>query len=267
MPHPYLEGLRPTLHISHRGGAALYPENTLFAFRKAAELHRTDMIELDVHATRDGHVVVAHDDTVDRCTEATGAIASFTLAELRALDAGHRFTRDGMTFPFRGHRVTVPLLSEVLSALPRVRINVEQKPETEGVEELVAAVLRHADALDRVCVGSENDLVAERLLRVLPEACHFYPRMALTALVLGAKQGTVPDPGPYVVLDMPLHYEGMRLVDPPFLRQMQDIGRWVNVWTIDDPAEMRQLVAEGVGGIMTDRPDVLRDVLDGVLAD
>ncbi|HZG41378.1 MAG TPA: glycerophosphodiester phosphodiesterase family protein, partial [Longimicrobium sp.] len=105
----FLRGLRPTLHISHRGGAALAPENTLDAFRLAVERYRTDMLELDVHLTRDGEWVVAHDDTLERCTDGTGPLAALTLAELRRLDAGFGFSPDeGRTFPFRGRGARIP---------------------------------------------------------------------------------------------------------------------------------------------------------------
>ena len=114
MTHPFLENIRPTLHISHRGGAALAPENTMEAFESAVSRHGTQMLELDVHVTRDGVVVVAHDETVDRCTEGTGAIASMGWEEVARLDAGHRFTVDGgRTFPYRGKDVRIPRLAIV----------------------------------------------------------------------------------------------------------------------------------------------------------
>ncbi|HET9452167.1 MAG TPA: glycerophosphodiester phosphodiesterase, partial [Aggregicoccus sp.] len=255
----------PTLHIAHRGGAALAPENTLAAFRQAVERYRTDMLELDVHLSRDGELVVAHDDTLERCTDGTGPLAARTLAELQQLDAGFRFSPDGgSSFPFRGQGVRLPSLREVLRAFPALRLNVEAKPDAPGIEEALAQLLREERALERVCVGSELDVVAERLLRTLPDACHFYPREALTAAVLALKSGEpAPDAPQFHVLDMPLYFGGVRLIDVPFLTATRALGKWVNVWTVDDPAQMRQLVAEGVGGVMTDRPDLLRDVLDG----
>ena len=108
-----------------------------------------------------------------------------------------------------------------------------------------------------------DDALAGRLYEALPDACHFYPRDALTAFVLTARQGERPPSDPrFLVLDMPLEYAGMRLIDPAFVQQVERAGKWVNVWTIDDVQEMRRLRSEGVGGIMTDRPDLLRDVLD-----
>jgi glycerophosphoryl diester phosphodiesterase len=263
-PHPFFRGLTPTLHISHRGGALLAPENTLVAFRMAVERYHTHMLETDVHLTRDGALVVAHDDTLERCTNGEGPLAAHTLAELQWLDAGHRFTPDGgRTFPFRGQGVRLPSLREALRAFPHLRFNIEVKPDVPGIEDAFHQLLREEGALERVCVGSEQDAVGERLAREMPDACHFYPREALTAFVLGVRAGEQPPDDPrYTVLDMPLYLGEVRLVDESLLRAADAHRRWINVWTVDDPEEMRRLVAEGVGGIMTDRPDLLRQVLD-----
>jgi glycerophosphoryl diester phosphodiesterase len=260
----FLQGLQPTLHISHRGGALLAPENTLHAFRMAVELYRTQMLELDVHLTRDGELVVAHDDTLDRCTNGSGPLAALTLAELRRLDAGFRFTPNaGRTFPARNQGVHIPTLREVLRAFPALRINLEVKPEAPGTEEVLHQVLREEQALERVCMGSEYDSVAGRLAARMPQACHFYPREALTAFVLSVRSGEAPPEEPrYAVLDMPLYFGELRLVDEHFLRTCARLGKWVNVWTVNEPQEMRRLVSERVGGIMTDRPDLLRQILD-----
>jgi glycerophosphoryl diester phosphodiesterase len=260
--HPFFRGLSrgQTLHIAHRGGAAIAPENTLVAFRAAVERYGTDMLELDVQPTADGELVVFHDDTLDRCTDGSGPVAAHTLAQIRRLDAGYRFARDG-AFPFRGQGVGVPTLREVLRAFPDLRLNVELK--RAGAEEAFAALLRDERALGRVCIGSELDAVGEKLAALLPEACHFYPRDRLAETVIALRSGEKPQPDErFLVLDMPLWFGDTRLVDAAFLRAAEAFGRWVNVWTVDDEAEMRQLVAEGVGGVMTDRPDLLRRVLD-----
>ncbi|NTX13259.1 glycerophosphodiester phosphodiesterase [Myxococcus sp. CA051A] len=260
----FLRGLRPTLHISHRGGASLAPENTMEAFRQAVERFHTDMLELDVHVTRDGEVIVAHDDTLERCTDGFGPLAGQTLSELKKLDAGYGFTPDeGRTFPFRGQGVRIPTLREVLRAFPALRLNVELKPDVPGHEEVFARLLEDEGAVERVCMGSEQDAVGERLVARLPHACHFYPRDALAALVIALRGGEPPPEDPrFTVLDMPLYFGEVRLVDADFLRDCAARGKWVNVWTVDDPDEMQRLLEEGVGGIMTDRPDLLRQRMD-----
>jgi glycerophosphoryl diester phosphodiesterase len=262
--HPFFRGLEPTLHISHRGGSLLAPENTLVAFRMAVERYHTQVLETDVHLTRDGELVVSHDATLERCTNGEGAIADHTLAELQRLDAGYHFTPDGgRTFPFRGQGLRLPSLREALRTFPHPRFNIEVKPDVPGIEEAFHQVLREEGALERACVGSEQDAVGGRLAREMPDACHFYPREALTAFILAVRAGERPPVDPrYTVLDMPLYFGEVRLVDEALLRAADAHRRWINVWTVDDPEEMRRLVAEGVGGIMTDRPDLLRQVLD-----
>lgn len=260
--HAYAETLRRPAHISHRGGAKLEPENTLAAFRRAVAEFQTDVLELDVHRTRDGVIVVHHDATVDRCTDGEGPIAGYTFEALQRLDAGFRFSPDGVTFPRRGQGVRIPSLDEVLDACPTVRINLEVKPDEEGFEAQLATQLRRRGEVARFCLGSESDVVAGRLVEAMPEACHFFPRDALTAFSLGALQGdeTPPDPR-FHVADMPATYEGMPLITPELTRIARLHGVAVLVWTIDDEAEMRALLAAGVDGLMTDRPDILRAVL------
>ncbi len=262
MKHPFLEGLSPTLHIAHRGGAALAPENTLVAFRQAVDRWRTDMLELDVQRTRDGELVVAHDETVDRCTDGTGRVMDLTWAELSRLDAGYRFTPDGRTFPFRGRNVRIPRLVEVLRAFD-VRVNLELKPASHGSERELAELLRREGAVSRVCVGSEDDEIGARLFEALPDGCHFYPRQAATDFVLKVKWGEEPPRDDrFTVLDVPLTYDGAPVFDAALREAAERRGKWINVWTVDDPEQVRRLVAERVGGIMTDRPDLLMSVLD-----
>lgn len=254
--HPFFEGLKPPLHISHRGGAKLWPENTMVAFQGAVTQHRTDMLELDVQVTRDGEVVVFHDDTVDRCTEGTGPLASLQWAQLSALDAGYHF--DGGRL--RGTGVRVPRLVEVLDTFPGLRINLEVKTAA-ALEPFVALMRARPAELQRLCIGSERDDVGATLFAALPDALHFFPANALAAFVLSARTDEVVDDARYTVLDMPLEWEGLTVFDAGLASVARAHGKWINVWTIDDETVMRRLVAQGVGGIMTDRPDLLRAVL------
>lgn len=261
MPPAFLQGLKAPLHVSHRGGALLYPENTLFAFGESVRAHRTDLLELDVHATRDGQVVVAHDGTLDRCTDRAGELAALDWADLRAADAGYRFTPDGgRTFPFRGRGIGIPRFADVLQALPGVRINVELK--APGVLGPFVDLVRRAGVQDRLCMGSEHDDLGAALAAALPQACHFFPRNALAAFVLGFRAGETQDDPRYAVLDMPLDWEGVRLFDRALAEEAARLGKWINVWTVDEPADMRWCLDQGVGGVMTDRPDLLRQVID-----
>jgi glycerophosphoryl diester phosphodiesterase len=261
--HPLFRGLRPTLHIAHRGGAALAPENTRIAFDLAVSRWRTDMLELDVHLTRDGELAVSHDPTLQRCTDGEGHIRELTLRELQTLDAGHRFTLDGGTsFPFRGRGVRIPSFGEILRAYPELPFNVELKADTAGAAEALVELIRSEKATGRVCLGSELDALGEKLVELLPGGCHFYPRDALTEAVVAVKSGEAfPLETPYAVMDLPYRFGDATLVDADLVHAATRAGKWVNVWTIDAEEDMRALASIGVGGIMTDRPDLLRQVL------
>ncbi len=125
------------LVIAHRGGRSLGPESTLYTFQRAVKLG-VDVIEIDIHSTRDGHLVIIHDRTVNRTTNGSGPVAGFTLKELQALDAAHRWSPDkGRTYPLRGKGIAVPTLAEAFTALPTTRFNIEIK---ESNPEVIAAL-------------------------------------------------------------------------------------------------------------------------------
>lgn len=255
--HAFFDGLRAPLHIAHRGGAGLYPENTMLAFEAAVSRHRTQLIELDVHASADGEIVVFHDDEVDRTTNGSGPIRALTWAEIAALDAGHGLPG------WAGRGATVPRLVEVLRAFPELPLNLEIKPDRPELAGPVVALLEAEGALDRVCLGSFHDSVGEALVEAAPAACHYYPQQALTQFVMSALMGQTPADDPrYSVLDMPMRHNGMQVLTPAVVAAARALGKWINVWTIDARADMDALLAMGVGGIMTDRPDVLREALD-----
>jgi len=233
------------------------------AFRRAVELHRTDMLELDVRATTDGELVVFHDPTLERCTDGHGPIEALRYAELEGLDAAFRFYPAGGTgTPFRGRGIRIPRLTALLDAFPRLRLNIEVKSET-ALGPFVALLRARPSELERLCVGSELDELAATLSSQLPGACLFYPANALGAFIMSARTEELEDDPRYTVLDMPLYWEGLTVFDETIARLAKAKQKWVNIWTVDEPDAMRAAIAAGVGGIMTDRPDVLRAVLDG----
>jgi glycerophosphoryl diester phosphodiesterase len=259
---PYLDLPAPWL-VAHRGGSALAPENTLVAFDGAVALG-ADAIETDVRRTADGVVVVFHDEDTARLTGTPGTIESRTFAELADLDAAFAFTPDGgSTHPHRGTGVRIPAFSDVLVRYPRMRFNIDAKDEDPALAEALAAVIRAAAAEDRCCVGSFSDAQAERLAVLLPACARYLPEGAATCHVLAAKSAQPGDgcPGGYDLADLPHALGDLVVVDAPVLAYFHARGIPVHVWTIDDEAEMRALLALGVDGIVTDRPDVLRRVL------
>lgn len=253
------------VNFAHRGASARAPENTLEAFRLAAE-DGAGGLETDVHVTRDGHVVAIHDDAVDRTTDGSGRVSKMTLAELRNLDAGYRFTPDwGATLPYRGKGARVPLLAEVLGEFPDLAVNLDIKEEQPGVEEAVLRVIEEAGAEDRTLVVSEHTPVVGRFRRlsggrVRTGASRGESRLFYYLIGLRLERLLRP---PYDALQVPVRHGDRELVTPRFLEAAHGMGVRVDVWTIDEPAEMRRLLDLGVDVVMTNRPGVLAGVLRG----
>jgi glycerophosphoryl diester phosphodiesterase len=250
-------------NFAHRGSSLIAPENTLEAFRLAAR-SGAGGLELDVHMTSDGRIVVIHDDSVDCTTEGMGLVRRMMLHEIQNLDAGYRFTPDGgNTYPYRGRGVRVPELGEVLREFPGHKVNIDIKEEQPGVEMALLETIEDADAGDRVLVVSEMPVVVERV-RALSrnsistgasrqEIADFY-RLSRLRLEFLARP-------PYDALQVPVEYGGRKVVTPRFINAAHNRGVRVDVWTIDEPDEMRRLLDLGVDVIMTNRPQVLEGVL------
>lgn len=252
----YLAGT--PLFVAHRGGSKLVPENTMEAFRTAVEVWEVDMLEMDVRLTGDGEVVVIHDATVDRTTDGTGAVASMSLAKLRGLDAGARFLDPTGVSSYRGRGVTVPRFEDVLTAFPDTRINVEAK-EPRVASPLVEIIRRHG-AEFRVLVAAEFEK-SRASARGYPGPWGASRHHILLFWALHR----LPRGGPYTpgadILQVPETWKDLRVVTPRFIREAHRRNLPVQVWTVDDADDMRRLLAWGVDGIQTDRPDILARVL------
>lgn len=249
--------------FAHRGASSRAPENTLEAFRLAAECGAGGL-ELDIHMTSDGRIVVIHDDSVNRTTNGEGFVRDMTLHEVRSLDAGYRFTPDGgATNPYRGRGVQVPELGEVFREFPDHKVNIDIKEEQLGVEAALLKTITDACAGDRVLVVSEMPVVVERFRRLSRggistgasrrEIAVFYrlSKLRLEFLLRTA----------YDALQVPAEYGGREVVTPRFVEAAHNRGVRVDVWTIDDPEEMRRLLDLGADVVMTNRPEVLGEVL------
>jgi prepilin-type processing-associated H-X9-DG protein len=149
------------LVIAHRGGGGLIPENTLEAFEYSARMG-VDVLELDVHSTSDGALVVMHDRSVDRTTDGHGRINEMTLGEIKKLDAGYSFSPDdGQTFPFRGKGITVPTLEEIFAAFPETTFNIEPKQAAPSIIKPLCSLLRERKMADKTIVGSFRQAVID----------------------------------------------------------------------------------------------------------
>lgn len=249
--------------LAHRGASACAPENTLEAYRLAVE-NGAGGLELDVHMTRDGQVIVMHDDDVDRLTDGAGRIREKTLRELESLDAGYRFSPDaGSTFPYRGAGLKVPTLQEVLQQFPNTPINLDIKEDQAGFEEAVLRIIQMNGAEDRTFVASQKYRVARRFRKLSGGAVPTSSsqlEVAIFLLVsrLGLERFLRPS---YAALQVPPDHRGFALVTPRFVSAAHNLGVRVDVWTIDDPEEAHRLLDLGVDVIMTNRPEMLTEVL------
>jgi len=258
------------LVMAHRGGAGLWPENTMHAFAEALALG-VDVLEMDLHGTADGALVIIHDSTLDRTTNGTGAVGALTLAELKKLDAGYRWTNDGgRTFPFRGRSITIPTLREVLDAFPGARLNIDIKgsPPPALVKNFCRS-LRESRATASVNVASFNWQTLAEFRQECPEVSTSAGFDEVLALLSDApaggqqqQQGTAADKAhrPRVV-QVPESAGGRELLTAKLIEAAHRRGLEVHVWTVNDEAAMRRMIKLGVDGIITDRPDKLIELL------
>jgi len=236
--------------IGHRGAAAYAPENTMESFQRAVALG-AEALEFDVRRTADGEAVVLHDPTLDRTTNRTGPVGALTLAQLAGVDAGYHFSEDGgRTTPFRGRGVTIPPLREVLAAFPGVPVMIEIKEP--GVQAAVAQALRDTGAAARAVVAGSD----WRALAAFREAPFILgaSRRDIARLYFGIGE---PDRAcrAYAV---PAAYYGLPVPTRRFVRRAGRRAATVHVWTVDDARSAIHLWRNGVNGIVSNRPDVIR---------
>lgn len=261
--------MRPNLktegfwNMAHRGASAVAPANTFAAFEAAVQMG-ANVIETDVHWTRDNVLVVAHDDTVDAVSNGSGRIAEMNYKDLLALDFGYRFTLDeGKTFPFRGQGVRIPTFYELLSKMPGIRINVDLKPEIAHVSSFLRVVAR-ANAMHRVVLASFHHRTLVEARQRCPELATSASTREVVQFLLGLQECSIlgqRKPVSYVALQVPHRFWGHQLVNARFVRRAKRQGVAVHVWTVDHPADMERLIALGVNGIVTNEPNVLKAVL------
>jgi glycerophosphoryl diester phosphodiesterase len=249
----FFQGRAPRL-FGHRGSAGTAPENTLAAF-EAALTAGADALELDVHATADGELVVLHDATLDRTTSGSGPVGSFTLAEVRALDAGAKFEPAPGEVAYVWDGVPrVPTLAEVLARFPGVPVNIDLK--VEGLEELALRVVREARAAEWVLLTSEHDASVERVRRLAPHVATGFS----TGEVLAFLQGGDSFAGR--ALQVPPTFHGHPVITADSVRRAHALGVEVHAWTIDEPHEAETLLALGVDGLISNVPGRLVRVVE-----
>lgn len=253
---------KPILVGAHRGGSAQWPENTLYAFQEAARTLPGVLLETDARLTADGAVVLLHDKTVDRTTNGAGEVATLTLAQIKALDAGYKFTPDnGATFPMRGKGLTVPTLKEVLEALPESHFLVELKGEP-ALADAALAIMKTANALDRVLLASFVPPTMDRARTIAPAMAYCYDMQNGMSLLLALRGPKWAEYKPQAdVLSVDQGMIAKYKLTPEEIARMQGKGIRFQVHTINDPRRMQEFVAQGVDSILTDKPAELAKIV------
>ena len=242
--HPFLTS-RGAIAIAHRGGALDREENTLPAFAHAVALGYTH-VELDVHATRDGVVVIHHDPDLRRLCNDPRRIAELDHCDLQRLR-----TREDSE---------IPTLESLLVSFPNLFVAIEAK--SRAVVAPLCDLIERLGALERICIGAFDPACTAMAVERLGPALLWSPAHAQVAR-LWARGWGVPMPlEGFGVVQVPPSWKGIALVTPRFVCAAHAAGIGVQVWTINDAPEMHRLLDMGVDGLMTDRPGLLRSVLD-----
>jgi glycerophosphoryl diester phosphodiesterase len=259
--HPYFNPDK-FLVIAHRGGRSLGPESTLYTYRKAVKLG-VDVLEMDIRSTGDGQLIILHDDTVARTTNAMGPVENYSLVDLKKLDAAHRWSPDnGQTFPLRNKGVKIPTLAEVFNAFPQIKMNLEIKDTRSSTIHSLCRLIHDHQMTKKIMVASFDADSLKEFRSLCPqvatsagasEAMLFY---GLQKVYLEAAYS--PDAQ---ALQVPETFRDLRVVNRRFIEAAHARNMRVQVWTVDDVDAMQRLLNLGVDGIMTDYPQRLMNLL------
>lgn len=264
---PFLANGDKPLVIAHRGGAALAPENTLVAFEKSRSIG-VDVIEYDIHMTKDGQLVVIHDETIDRTTNGEGRVDEFTLNEILQFDAAHRFQDIRGNYIYRGQEVKIPTVEEVFQQFDDIRHNIEIKEaypvgSQSEIEEKLWQLIERYGMEDQVLVVSYSESIMERfnefaqdrvaIAASKQESTRFgvYHKLFLNRLYKPSSD----------IFHVPTETRIFNLKDIRLIRGAHKLNMQVHYWTIDDEQTMRDLIILGADGIITNRPDLLIRVI------
>jgi len=259
-PTEYFDASQPMV-IAHQGGDGLRPSNTLEAFQHAVELG-VDVLEMDVHASSDGVLVLMHDATVDRTTNGTGRISELALPALKALDAGYDWPYSGSVWPYRGKGVEIPTLDEILRRFPDMRFNIEIKQAEPSIAQELCATLQQFGVASRSLVAAFDRGPMVEFREYCPDVATTAFELEVVWFVAHQKLRLMKLYQPIAhAMQLPAEVWGIDLTNATLLAAARERGMHVDFWTINDPVQMRVLIDKGVGGIITDRPDELLAIL------
>jgi glycerophosphoryl diester phosphodiesterase len=259
--HPFFKPEK-FLVIAHRGGRSLGPENTIFTFKRAVELG-TDVLEMDLQATSDGTLVIIHDREVDRTTNGKGTVDSFTLSEIKKLDAGFRWSPDNSAnFPLRDKGVTIPTLTEVFKAFPGTRMNLEIKSSQVNTIQDLCRSIRENGMAQKVLVACFDAGKLGEFRSVCPEVATSAgaSEVVIFYWLQWAQMESAYSPNAQA-MQIPEAYGKYRIATRRFIDAAHARNMRIHVWTVNDNAAMQRLIDLNVDGIMTDFPDRLLKVL------
>jgi glycerophosphoryl diester phosphodiesterase len=261
----YYRDIQRPLVIAHQGGDGIRPGDTMVAFEHAVQIG-ADVLEMDAHITKDGKIVLMHDEKVDRTTDGTGLIEDLTLEELKQLDAAYKWSNDdGKTFPYRGQGIQVPVLEELFQKFPDMRYVIEIKLTENPIDKPLCDLISKYNMQDRVVIASFHDEAMQRFRTTCPEVATSASRGEVTSFVLLGKAFLSGLLSPhYESIQPPYDPEesmNIPIMTRRFIREAHAKNIAVEPWTVDDPELMKQYVEWGVDGIITDRPDLMLEVL------
>lgn len=242
--------------FAHRGSAVVAPENTVPAFDFALQ-HQADVLETDVRLSRDGHVIVTHDDTLDRTTNGHGPVREHNLVDLKKLDAGYRFIdNDGRSY--KNQHIQLLTLHELFQRYPNVGINIDIKDDDPEAVKAVANVVNDYSESHWINVGSFNPNCMRVFRQLAPTISTAATKPEVARLLLGPKQFP---PLPYQLLQIPLSYWGIPLARQRFIQKVHDANLEIVHWTINEKDTMLKLFSRHVDGVVTDRADIALNTL------
>lgn len=264
--HPFYTQPRPaTMVFAHMGGDGVWPGDTLYAFEQAALLG-VDAFDMDAHITRDGQIVLIHDESVDRTTDGHGQVETMRLPDIKRLDAAYKWSKDGgKTFPYRGQGIQVPTLEEVFQKYPSMRYLIEiKKTQTPIAVPLCDLILKY-QMQDRVIVASFHDEAMQLFRKTCPSVATSASRSEVITFVLLSKIGLSGLVSPqYQALQVPFETSetyGIPLMTEAFIKAAHKKNLKVETWTLDDPQLMKRYMQWGIDGVDTDRPDLMMELL------
>jgi len=249
--------MKKTIPFAHRGSCELWPENTLHAFEKAGH-YNCRHIETDIRLSRDGEIVIFHDETLERTTNGTGKISDKDWKELQQLDAAYNFNPQA-NFPLRSKGIRIPSLQEAMETFPQMKFNLDLKQA--GMEKAVAQLIERNNYHDRVCLASFHGRRIRRCRKMLSKPVEISSGSVGAVFYWFASRIGISLSPDISASQVPLRQWNLTFADQKFIQAAHRAGIQVHVWVVNEPGDMQRLIGQGADGIVTDRIDLLNEIL------